>query len=107
LLILDETGADATMAQLREQVSVTHMFGPRVVVVSDERDPAPTLASIPGVRRVYADDVAAEQLESDEAFTELDREETLAIRAWLYRQQPEKHRPGEGLAWDAEGYEPP
>jgi hypothetical protein len=108
LLILDEASADAVLPQLRALVSVTHVVSPRVIVVSSERDPVSALSPILGVRRMYADDVSAEEIESDEAFMALNREESLAARAWLWRQQqPEKQRPGEGLAWDAEGFEPP
>jgi len=79
-----------------------------MVVVSGEWDPASTLSAIPDIRRVYADDAAAEELESDEVFRALSREEALLARAWLLRQQQtERQRPGEGLAWDAEGFEPP
>lgn len=108
LLILDEASADSVLPQLRQEVTVTHVFTPRVVVVSENRDPTSALSPIPGVLRVYADDMLTEELESDEAFTALSPEENLAVRSWLSRrQQPEKRRPGEGLAWDAEGFEPP
>ncbi len=107
-MILDEGTADAALPQLRALASVTHVASPRVVVVSTEQDPASEFPCVPGVRRVYADDVPTEELEADEPFTALSREEALVARAWLLRQrQPEKHRPGEGLAWDTEGFDPP
>ena len=108
LLILDEASADDVFPLLRALVSVAHIFSPRVIVVSSERDPVSTLSPLPGVRRVYAEDVSAEEIELDDAFMALSREEILAARAWLLRRErSEKDRPGEGLTWDAEGFEPP
>jgi|SRR5215208_256885 len=106
---MDEDRAAAVLPQLRTLVSVTHVVSPRVVLVTNgERDLTSVLSSTPGVRRVYTEDVTAEELESDESFRALSRKEALVARAWLLRQQQhEKHRPGEGIAWDAEGFDPP
>jgi hypothetical protein len=57
---------------------------------------------VPGVAAVTVGAVA------QEVIADLDETEALFIRAWASRRGGlERPRPGEGLDWDAGGFEPP
>jgi hypothetical protein len=102
LIVLSDARTETTLHELRSRFAVTHAASPRVVVVNADREEAATLRSLPGVTGVFDRNVPGDVLES------LDESEALFVAAWESRQEGrEKVRPGEGLPWDASGFEPP
>lgn len=99
---MDEAGQGDLLEMVRSRVMVTQTASLRLLVVSADGDPTSTLSGLRGVRGVYGDAVPREALAS------LTAEEALFAEAWsLRRGRPPKERPGDGLGWDAEGFEPP
>ena len=99
LIVLDSQPASETLARLRAVANVTQVFPPRLALVLAGPDARTRVAGIQGVLHVL-DDPACE-LPAD-----LTPAERIFAAAWQARQQP-KTRPGEGLPWDAPGFEPP
>ena len=52
-------------------------------------------------------DGSAERVGDETVVDELDNAARLFLRAWLERPFEKSERPGEGLPWDAPGFEPP
>lgn len=102
LVILDPQGAAEAQDRLRSGHRVTQVGSPRVVVVAVSPEETPPSPSTPGVVAVSSGAPPPDVLE------ELDDQETLFVRAWTSRMTgPQKQRRGEGLPWDAPGFEPP
>lgn len=99
LIVLESRPASGTLAQLRAVANVTQVFPPRLALVQAGPDARTRIARIQGVLHVLDD--PARKLPAD--LTPVER--TFAA-AWQARQQP-KTRAGEGLPWDAPGFEPP
>ena len=99
LIVLESRPASETLAQLRAVANVTQVFLPRLALVQAGPDTMARLARIRGVLHVYDD--PARKLPAD-----LTPAERIFAAAWQARQQP-KTRTGEGLPWDAPGFEPP
>lgn len=101
LFILAAEGVEETLTRLQQHVRIEHVLRPRVALARAPGDLAlQTLQRIPGVS------VAAALPLPEAVWPRLTPTEQLFIRAWLQRQVP-KTRPGEGLPWDAPGFEPP
>lgn len=103
LVLLDvEVGQDV-LERLRGMFRVTHVASPRLVVVDDVSDTQEAaLRDAPGVVAVSGPEVRAELQER------LTDGELLFAGAWSQRlTEGSRERPGEGLPWDAEGFEPP
>jgi hypothetical protein len=86
------------LAQLRTVGTVTAVMPPRLALL--RLAPGLTPPDLDGVaylRRLAADVPLPDDLTDDER---------LFVEAWRLRFAP-KQRPGEGLAWDAPGFEPP
>lgn len=102
LIMLSDARTETTLRELRSRAAVLHAASPRVVVVNANLEEAATLRSLPGVTGVFDRNVPSDVLES------LEEGEALFVAAWESRQEGrEKVRPGEGLPWDASGFEPP
>ena len=99
LIVLDSQPASETLARLRAVATVTQVFPPRLALVQAGPDARTRIARIQGVLHVL--DNSARNLPAD-----LTPAECAFAAAWQARQQP-KTRPGEGLPWDAPGFEPP
>jgi hypothetical protein len=76
---------------------VTQRFPPASIVQGDQRQTLRNPWGCHGGRGAIPDSVL-QQLNSTER--------TFAA-AWVTGRQPKTTRPGEGLSWDAEGFEPP
>ena len=101
-MVLDDTAHGDPLGTVKSRLMVTQVVSPRLLIVSAEDDPTSILSALPGVRAVYGDKAPREAIES------LTAEEALFAEGWnLRRAQPPKERPGEGLGWDAKGFEPP
>ena len=102
-MVLDEDAVGANLDRLRDTFRVTHVASPRLVVV--ERTPEAAAAAAHGVDGVVA--VSDGELPQ----TLMDRlgpEDQLFASAWASRMtETAKERKGEGLAWDAPGFDPP
>ncbi len=103
LVIFGDDGAEEALAELSNRRPVTHVVSRRVVVVQHPTDePDVDIRAIPGVAAVMAAEVPPEFLAT------LDETEAMFVTAWSSRKgKPKKERSGEGLPWDAPGFEPP
>jgi len=99
LIVLESRPASETLAQLRAVANVTQVFPPRLALVQADPDARTRIARVQGVLQVLDD--PARKLPAD-----LTPAERIFAAAWQARQQP-KTRTGEGLPWDAPGFEPP
>ncbi len=100
LIVLRES-TEEVRAQLKAYGRVTQTVSPRVLVLGDLADRcAPDLAATEGVAAV------TDGALPPEVFDQLDEKEALWAAAWAQRKRS-KNRLGEGLDWDAEGFEPP
>ena len=99
LIVLESRPASETLAQLRAVATVTQVFPPRLALVQAGPDTRTRAARVRGVLQVLDD--PTRKLPAD-----LTPAERAFAGAWQARQQP-KARAGEGLPWDAPGFEPP
>jgi len=87
-----------TAAELESVAAVRQRFGDRVFVVA--------IDDAGGLHALGA--VFANGSEASHAETDLTQTEQMGIDAWNARPAlAKKKRPGEGLSWDAEGFEAP
>jgi hypothetical protein len=97
----DAQGYQQTLADTAH-ARVTQIASSRLVVLEAESSAISALAALPGVEGVYEAPVP------DEVIKRFGESEALFVRAWQMRQQQSRgERRGEGLDWDAEGFEPP
>lgn len=95
LLILD---AGHSIADVEAVAPIRQRYGNRVLVVGTA-----DTAALARLGRVVAAGEAA-----PEPGPEFDETEQMGIHAWNARPElATKQRPGEGLAWDTPGFEPP
>lgn len=101
LVVLDAERLEAARAELDAFGRVTQSASARVLELGELGDRcAEDLAAVDGVLAITSDSLPPEVQD------QLDVKENLWASAWALRQQP-KNRKGEGLDWDAEGFEPP
>ena len=100
LIIITGQLPDETLNSLRECYKVTQSVSNRVFLVRGQPSlsgPAPE-----GLHTFSKADIP------DEILSSLDQRESIFVEAWRLRLQvPAKKRTGEGLDWDAPGFEPP
>lgn len=103
LVVMSEGSADGAGPQLLDGYPIIHAVSRRVFVVETPADASSTdIAALPGVAAVSEGGVDSEILEG------LDETEALFVAAWSRRRgESKKQRRGEGLDWDAAGFEPP
>ena len=103
LVIMSEGSVDSDSAGLADGFRIVHAVSRRVFVIDSSADAGSTdVAALPGVVAMSEGDVAPEILEG------LDETEALFVQAWSRRKgKPKTQRRGEGLDWDAGGFEPP
>ena len=99
LVMLDADRADAAIAEIEAVASVTQMLRPRLLLVRADPDAREEIARIPGVIGLF-------EAAPVEVLGGLSPVERLFVDAWAARSAP-KTRHGEGLDWDAPGFEPP
>jgi len=101
LVVLAEGGAGEARRRLQSRFRVLQVASSRLMVVQGSAgDVAAALASSPGV-------VAVTDMElSPEALAGLEGTDATWASAWSQRGRPKK-RAGDGLDWDAPGFEPP
>ena len=102
LVILDPASAAGTLRRLRQSYRVTQVGSPRVLVLQISPGEPPISPSTSGVIASTAGTLPNWILK------ELDEGEVAFVRAWERRMAgANKERVGEGLSWDATGFEPP
>jgi hypothetical protein len=103
LVILDGDSPVAGGGGSLDRFRIVHAVSPTVFVIELPGDTsAAEVAAVPGVAAVSEGAVAPELVAG------LDEAEALFVRAWARRLGvPGQPRPGEGLDWDARGFEPP
>ncbi len=100
LLIVDSPNPDQVLSQAGELVRLTQRLPPRLAIIVGESSQLEAVRDLPGVVGVF------EAVVPDSVLQRLNPTERLFAEAWVAGRQP-KSRPGEGLPWDAGGYEPP
>ena len=98
-MLAGQPGSDAA-ARVREQFEVAAALPPRLLVVRTGDGDLGALRATPGVAAAVTDP-AALRVEPP-----LSEAETLFAAGWAARDRP-KARSGDGLAWDAPGFEAP
>jgi hypothetical protein len=98
LVVLTADGADQALVEVRALAPVTQMLPPRLLLVRAEPDARTTIRGLPGVIGLF--DRAAD------VSVELSPQERIFVEAWAARAAP-KTRAGDGLDWDAPGFEAP
>jgi hypothetical protein len=103
LIVMSEGATGDAGSELFDGYPIVHAVSRRVFVVETPADASSTdIAALPGVAAVSEGGVASEILEG------LDETEALFVAAWSRRRgESKKQRRGEGLDWDAAGFEPP
>ncbi len=87
---LDEKGA----------IRVVQRVSPRVCVVAGREDELEGLKMTPGTYVIHVGT-------SHEIIEELSPSESLFVRGWMMNKTSQKRRRGDGLSWDAPGFEAP
>ena len=100
LLVVLAPGADSAQAISLAGGRVTQRLSDRISLAVVPDGARETLASRPHVLSIYDEDVP------DAVRDELDEGERMFVDAWRERARP-KQRKGEGLSWDAPGFEAP
>jgi hypothetical protein len=86
---------------------VTARVDPDVLVVRADVDDLEELAPHARLAMGRLPDGAVEAVGDEHALEELDEGARLFVRAWMHRPSRKAERRGEGLPWDAPGFEPP
>ena len=98
LVVAEDVGRG--LDRLGRSVTLVQHLPPRLAVVESDDDARAALRTAPGVRGIGDPDLPA-AVRGGRAATERDLD-----AAWV-RGRRRKSRPGDGLAWDAPGFEPP
>jgi hypothetical protein len=80
---------------------------PDVVVLLADAHDVPELARHARFAISRSPDGETQVFGDERAIEELDEGARLFVKAWRERVPSKPHRPGEGLPWDAPGFEPP
>lgn len=101
LVVLSAQNAPDELADLQQRYRVSSVLPPHLAVVDLDDSEAQAVRRRAGIQAVISH--PAESIPGS-----LTETEQLFIQAWQQRQQmSNKQRPGDGLAWDAEGFSPP
>ena len=102
LVILAEPNAKETLKMLKSKYTILHSISNRVVIISADYTQYSEISCNRGVEAVGTPEV------DNEVLVALTEQEKLFVGAWMRRQRDQsKIRPGDGLSWDHEGFEPP
>jgi len=101
LVIVDECQATEALSRVGERVEVTQRLPPRLAIARGERGALEAVRHLPGVVSVSEGPVPEPVLRG------LSPTEQVFAEAWALGRKPKLVRPGEGLAWDAPGFQPP
>lgn len=102
LVLLADPLDTPTINELEEKFHVLQIASRRLVLVRLDESQLEELRSVKGVKSIFEGEVPEEDMVGMEQIEEL------FARGWsLQREEFPKDRPGNGLVWDSEGFEPP
>lgn len=101
LLIFDALQTEQVLSRVAVVASVTQLLPPRLAIVEGDPDRLAAVHGIPGLIAMFEGPVPETMLQ------QLNPTERLFAEAWAESRRPKSDRVGEGLSWDAEGFEPP
>jgi hypothetical protein len=102
LVLLPEASAPQHVARLQRAYRVLTMLRPRIVVLQVGEEAVTALRQDPALTGVYEEAVPPEVLAA------LRPDERLFVEGWVQQQASmDKKRRGDGLSWDAPGFQPP
>jgi len=101
LLIFEGLQKESVLSRVAELVRVTQILPPRLAIVEGDPDRLTAIQSIPGIISIFEGRVPETTL------LQLDPTERLFAEAWAESRRSKSDRVGDGLPWDAEGFEPP
>ena len=86
---------------------VAAQYPPDVAVLRASIADLPAIAQQAQLVIIRQPDGATERVGDERVLDELDEGARLFVSAWLRRSRPKTDRRGEGLAWDAPGFDAP
>ncbi|MGX5653426.1 hypothetical protein ACWKWC_01470 [Geodermatophilus nigrescens] len=98
LVVADDVGQ--VLDRMGRAVTLVQHLPPRLAVVECDDDARAALPTAPGVLGIGGPELP------DDVRDRLTGTERLFADAWVLGRRP-KTRPGDGLAWDAPGFDPP
>lgn len=101
LLIFDGIQTEEALIGVARLVNVTQRLPPRLAIVEGGIDQLAAVHGIPSIIAMFEGPVPEAMLR------QLNPPERLFAEAWAESRRPKSDRRGEGLLWDAEGFEPP
>jgi hypothetical protein len=101
LIVLEPGTGQNLQAALAELVTITQSLPPRLLIVAAGPEALDAVRAVPGVAVVATESVPRPVLDS------LEPHERVFVEAWNVGRRRKPGRPGEGLPWDARGFEPP
>ncbi len=101
IFVDDQYEPTDVMQEVGRKVHIRQRLPPRLAIVDGEPMELRSLKDVPGVRAVCTGAIESWLLEGLNAV-----EQTFA-EAWQLALQPKASRIGDGLSWDAEGFQPP
>jgi hypothetical protein len=102
LVLLPEASASEQVGRLQSAYRVLTLMRPRLAVVEVDEQALTALRKTPDVVGVYEQNVPPDVLAG------LRPEERLFVEGWILQQaSKDKSRSGDGLSWDAPGFQPP
>ena len=102
LALLREGAAAQHVERLQSRYRVINMLRPRVLVLEIDDDAAARLREDPDIAGVFDREAPADVVD------QLPADARLFVNAWIQQQATkDKQRRGDGLSWDAPGFEPP
>ena len=99
-LLLFADDVEQVLGRLGRSVTLVQHLPPRLAIIESDDDARAALRSAPGVLGV------GEPALPDAVRQRLTETEQVFVDAWVLGRRP-KTRPGDGLTWDAPGFEPP
>jgi hypothetical protein len=101
LVIVQDDQAEPALAQIGLVARIVQRLPPRLAIIEIDPGEVETVRSMEGVRALYDGAVSGTLLQ------QLTPAERLFAEAWARSRQTKPARPGDGLPWDAEGFQPP
>ncbi len=101
LVIAHEDRAEAILAESGRVARIVQRLPPRLAIVDATPEALVALKGMQGVLAVCEGSIPESLL------GELQPVERIFADAWVASQRAKRDRPGEGLPWDAKGFEPP
>jgi hypothetical protein len=100
LIVVEPAAHESVWRDVGALVAVTQRLPPRLAIVQGDEGALARLRDVSGIVVVTSGDVP------DQLSSGLSESERLFAHGWVLGRSP-KQRPGDGLAWDAEGFLPP